>query len=79
MKNTVTFKREARGTFEVYLNGVKTEYGVHNGCLGLSGRDTPNLYLVSRGDQPTRLSGLTLQGAKKAVTYILLKQAKEAK
>lgn len=45
----ITFKRVGNGQFESYLNGVKTQYGIVNGSLGLSGRGH-NMYGVTWGD-----------------------------
>jgi hypothetical protein len=76
-KNVVTFKRIANGEFESYLNGEKTEFRIYNGCLGLDGRDTPNIYMVAKLDTPTKIQG-TLQMCKKSITHWLTKRAKEA-
>lgn len=77
--NKVTFTRSSLGQFESFLNGVQTKWSICNGCLGLSGRDTRNIYLIydrTREDcQPTKIQG-TLQMCKKSVTYWLTKGAK---
>lgn len=72
----VTFKRTSLGQFESYLDGVQTKWSICNGSLGMSGRDTRNIYLVydrTRADgQPTKIQG-TLQMCKKTVSYWLIK------
>jgi hypothetical protein len=43
----VTFKNVCAGHFESYLDGVKTRFGIVNGSLGVSGRNTANMYGVT--------------------------------
>ncbi len=42
----LTTKRIANGQFEVYWDGAKTDWQILNGCAGLSGRDTVNIYVI---------------------------------
>lgn len=72
MDNTVTFQKTATGQFDVLLNGQKTEYGIINGSLGLSGKDTRNMYGITKATGSVRWVG-TLQAAKKMVTFWVLK------
>ena len=71
----VTTKRIMLGEFEVYLDGDKTEYTIHNGSRGLSGRDTVNTYAICN----QRTGKITVLGplntCKKAVEFTLLKKA----
>jgi hypothetical protein len=71
MENTVTFERVALGEFKVLLNGQPTRYTIHNGSLGLSGRDTANVYLIHNHETGKIVPIGSLQSCKKAVTYSL--------
>ncbi len=42
----VTFKRVCNGIFETYVDGVKTDWEIVNGSLGLSGNDR-NVYGIN--------------------------------
>ena len=66
----VNFKRISNGVFESYVNGVKSRYGIINGCLGSSGRGG-NLYGITN-----TLTGKTnwlgsLQKCKKSISFQL--------
>lgn len=74
MNNRVTFQKVATGQFDVYLDGVKTNRGIVNGSLGLSGLDK-NMYGIVRGDGSVKWIG-TLQSCKKILTFTLTKEAK---
>jgi hypothetical protein len=67
----VTFNRVQNGVFEILVDGVKNErWEIVNGCAGLSGRDTPNIYVLCKDDLPTKIQG-SLQMCKKAAVQIL--------
>lgn len=61
---TVTFKKIATGEFDVLHNGVPSGFLIINGSLGLSGRDTPNMYGFAKGSNPPKWVG-TLAACKK--------------
>jgi len=63
----VTFKRVANGEFECYADGVLTRYKIINGSIGLSGRNTPNIYGVTANMMDARWLG-PLRTAKMFVT-----------
>ena len=75
MNNTanVTFKRIGTGEFESYLNGEKTEFGIVNGCLGMSGRDTRNIYGVTRNGELVKWLG-PLRTCKSMIEFTLRKR-----
>lgn len=69
---SVTFIRTSRGHFDVYKDGVQTNYEIVNGDLGTSGYG-PNTYGIScygNGTCKVRWIG-SLANTKKAVTYWL--------
>ena len=69
----ITFQKVQTGIFDVLLNGQKTQYTIQNGCLGLSGRDTANVYgICDESKQTVKWIG-SLQATKKVVTYWLSK------
>lgn len=68
-EKTVTFLRIDNGVFNALKGGLKTTYTILNGCLGMSGAGK-NIYIIRNGDKIIK-SGLTLQKAKKNVTYFL--------
>jgi hypothetical protein len=76
----VTFERVANGIFSVYVNGLKTEWEIINGCLGSSGNGR-NLYGISRPDANlpggcfVRWIG-SLAACKKTLKFTLTKTAK---
>ncbi len=75
MANTVTFNRVHLGVFEILVNGiVSSKWQIVNGCAGLSGRDTRNIYILAKDGMPTKIQG-TLQMCKKTATYFLGKEA----
>lgn len=43
-QHTVTFTKVQTGIFDVYVDGVKSDYQIINGSAGLSGHDTANIY-----------------------------------
>ena len=65
-----------RGEFEVFWNGVKTGYRIINGSIGVSGRNTANIYVVVTPSGKYRWIG-TLQAAKKTMNLTLTKIAKK--
>lgn len=68
---TVTFARVMNGVFDVLVDGVKSDrYEIVNGCAGLSGRNTRNIYVLAKDGMPTKIQG-TLQMCKKAASDIL--------
>lgn len=70
MASSVSFQRVATGIFDVLRNGEKTKHQIVNGSLGLSGKDTPNVYGVTKSNGSVQWVG-TLQASKKLVTYWL--------
>lgn len=76
MKTTVNveFKKIQTGIFDAYVDGVKTPYGIVNGCLGMTGRDTINTYGVTKNGVLVRWLG-PLNTCKKMAAYILGKKA----
>ena len=75
-RNTVTFSKVQTGIFDVLLNGNKTRFTIQNGCLGLSGRDTKNVYGIwNEAKQTVRWIG-SLQNAKKFVEGVLIMEQK---
>jgi hypothetical protein len=42
----LTTRKIQTGIFEVLWNGKPTEYHIENGSMGLSGRDTSNIYCI---------------------------------
>ena len=46
----MTTKKLSTGEFDVLWNGVSSGYKIVNGCLGLSGRNTANMYGVKNPD-----------------------------
>lgn len=72
--NNVTFKRIGTGEFESYLDGALTPWKIYNGSLGLSGRETRNIYGVSKdgGNTVKWLGPLTT--AKAMVTTVLTRK-----
>ena len=74
MKNQVTFAKVQTGIFDVLLNGEKTEYQIINGSLGMTGRDTVNMYGITNStNQSVRWFG-PLVTCKKAITHTLNKR-----
>lgn len=75
--SNVTFKRTSLGQFESFLDGAQTKWSICNGSLGVSGRDSANIYIVfdrTREDcQPTKIMG-TLQMCKKTVAHWLTRK-----
>ena len=73
----VTFEKVQTGIFDVLLNGQKTRFTIHNGCAGLSGRDTRNVYGIwNESKQTVRWIG-SLQNAKKFVQGVLIMEQRK--
>jgi len=53
----LTTVKTATGTFDVYWNGERTGYTIVNGSLGLSGRDSANMYGYARRENAPRWIG----------------------
>lgn len=68
----LTTKRISNGEFEVYWNGQKTSFEIINGSLGLSGKDTPNVYGIIQPNKPVKWIG-TLQACKKVLSLTFQK------
>ena len=67
----LTTVRVANGEFEVYWNGEKTSFLIFNGSMGLSGKDTTNVYGISNSSTgKTRIIG-TLVACKKILALTL--------
>lgn len=73
----IEIKKVQTGIFESFLNGKKTEYEIINGSLGMSGRDTHNMYGVRNLAKDTVRWFGPLVTCKKAVIHTLEKRAKE--
>lgn len=69
MTKTITFQKTSTGHFAVLVDGQTSEYAIVNGSLGLSGRNTENVYGVVRGSQIRWIGSLAK--AKKAVALTL--------
>lgn len=74
---TITWKKAATGQFDALVDGQPTKWQVVNGSLGMSGRDTPNLYLPCKGDTSLLKPGFgtTLKAAKEIVEKRIQKEA----
>jgi hypothetical protein len=75
MNNVVTFKKVTTGNFDVLVNGVPCEHTIINGSLGVSGRNTENMYGITGTAKGTRWIG-TLQACKKLMIHKFTKEAK---
>lgn len=64
-----TTKRIATGQFECYWNGVKTDWTIVNGCAGLTGRDSVNIYVVVNEKLGKHIPLGPLNTCKKMVEY----------
>ena len=70
MDNKLTTTRTAPGEFSVYWQGAETKYQIINGSLGLSGRDTPNVYGIVNPVGTVKWVG-TLSACKKTLALTL--------
>jgi hypothetical protein len=68
----LTTKKISVGEFEVYWNGDKTDWRIVNGSLGLSGRDTRNTYVITRGEKIIPIG--PLRSCKQILSGILKKK-----
>lgn len=75
MDINVTYNKVQTGIFEVLLNGEKTQFSIHNGCLGESGYGR-NVYGVWNDAKQTVKWIGSLQTAKKFVAGVLMLQAR---
>ena len=73
----LTTNRIAAGQFEVLWNGQKTDWHIVNGSLGLSGRDTQNVYGIANEVTGKRCWIGTLQACKKCLTLTLKKSSQD--
>jgi hypothetical protein len=77
----ITWKKVSTGVFDAYVDGVKTDYNVVNGCRGLTGRETPNFYIPLHNDVPlVKNPGticLSLKAARQIVEQVISRKAKE--
>jgi hypothetical protein len=67
----VTFEKVQTGVFNVLADGVKTKYEIVNGCAGLSGRDTANIYGIVNGSKVAWVG--SIQSAKRMITMRIKK------
>jgi len=68
-------ERVARGTFDVYWDSKKTAWQIVNGCIGLTGRDTANIYGIrNRNTDSVKWIG-PLHSCKSGLAYSLAKRA----
>lgn len=58
MTNMFKTVRVSNGQFDTYWNDVKMPYTIVNGSLGLSGRDTANMYGISHGGKVNWIGSL---------------------
>lgn len=71
----LTTDKGSTGHFAVLWNGAPTRYEIVNGSLGLSGRDSRNVYgIINYKSGETKWIG-SLASCKKLVTYWLGKAA----
>ncbi len=70
--------RTANGEFEVWWDGVKTEWWIINGSRGLSGRSTRNMYGFTKGfsEEAPRTWVGPLVSCKKLLALKLSKETK---
>jgi hypothetical protein len=73
----ITFKRIAPGEFAALRDGEDTAVRIINGSLGLSGRDTPNVYGIVRPERAAPAWIGSLAACKKLVERLLTKPTKE--
>jgi len=66
-----TTKKVQTGVFETYWNGQKTNFEIQNGCLGTSGRDTQNVYIIINTKTGTHQVIGSLDSAKGILAYQL--------
>lgn len=79
-QKVVTFVKIQTGIFDVYVDGVKKDkWQIINGSLGLAGRDTRNVYGITRnaGKEDEKVFWLgSLQTCKKTVMLWVRKEGK---
>lgn len=73
MPGTLTTDQIAIGTFRVLWNGAETGYEIVNGSLGLSGRDTRNVYGIVKPNGSHIWVG-SLASCKKLLAHSLAKK-----
>jgi hypothetical protein len=71
----MTAKKISTGEFEVLWNGASTEFYIFNGSLGMSGRNTANVYGIKNTETGKLIWSTTLQMAKKTVARWLEKRS----
>jgi len=71
----LTTNKIATGQFEVLWNGEKTDWTIFNGSMGLSGRNTQNVYGITNIKTGQRRFIGTLQACKKCLALAMKKQA----
>lgn len=70
-------ERISTGYFAVYWDERRTRYMIINGCSGLSGHNTPNIYGIESPNRETMAWIGTLQLAKKTCAKWLEKAVSE--
>ena len=76
-KATITWTRIGNGEFHAAVDGVKASWSVINGAAGLTGRETPNMYLPIHSSGKLGLRGgmyMNLAGAKKLAEGYIRKE-----
>jgi hypothetical protein len=68
----LTTEKEMRGSFLVFWNGKNTKYRIINGSIGVSGRNTANIYGIVTPSGKYRWIG-SLQACKKALALTFKK------
>lgn len=53
----VSFNRVQTGVFDVLVDGAKTDYQIVNGSMGVSGRDSANIYCIARNGELVKVLG----------------------
>ena len=70
----LTTNKTSQGNFDVLWNGQPTGWIIVNGSLGVSGRDTRNMYGIAKGDLIKWVGPLA--SCKKLLTLKLSAQSK---
>jgi len=65
---TITIQKVQTGIFQSFVDGVKTDWEIVNGCMGASGRGQ-NIYCMYNTKSGKFIPIGSLQGAKKSLFY----------
>lgn len=75
--NRLSTTKLSNGVFAVLWDGLKTDWQIVNGCLGVSGRGQ-NAYLITNSATGTRTRIGSIQKCKKTLALTLASRAQEA-